>query len=33
MRWEDDRGKITHAQLQSIWNWKAQQAMQVPTCE
>jgi hypothetical protein len=27
MRWEDDRGKVAHGPAQTIWNWKAQQAM------
>lgn len=27
MRWEDDRGRVAHGQVQSIWSWKAQQAM------
>jgi hypothetical protein len=27
MRWEDDRGKVAYGQVQSIWNWRAQQAM------
>lgn len=27
MRWEDDRGHIAYGNFQSIWNYKAQQAM------
>lgn len=27
MRWEDDQGRVTHGQAQSIWNHKAQRAM------
>jgi hypothetical protein len=27
MRWEDDRGKVAYGPAQTIWNWKAQQAM------
>jgi hypothetical protein len=27
MRWEDDRGRVTYGQAQSIWNHKAQKAM------
>lgn len=27
MRWQDDQGRVTYGQAQSIWNYQAQQAM------